>query len=215
MIAIKHSDWRRSCAQLLTALLVFSGACGHASVISLPLADAATAIDNGPEDGVFDEFSPVNFGAINENGFTSFRTAVDFGLAAIPKGSTINAANLSVVVNNYEGMRQVAVNGNVGGGTVQLNDFSSDQPIGGWTVPPVGVTTLNFDVTGFLSQLVSNNASFAGFNFREAPANTSNFLVMSLDMAGAAPTLSVDFSPPPASGGTFQYAFTNNDASRL
>src|SRR5204862_768764 len=58
-------------------------------------------------------------------------------------------------------------------------------------------------------------AAFAGFNFREEPANTNNFLVMSLDMAGGAPLLSVDFSPAPASASTFQYAFTNNDNPRL
>ena len=180
MSAIKHSNWKKSCAQFLSALLVFWGACGHASVITLPLADAATAIDNGPEDGVFDAFSPINFGSIDENGFASFRTALEFGVSAIPPGATINSAILSVVLNNFEGARQVAVNGYAGDGTVQLGDFATDGLVGAWTVPPAGATTLNLDVTGFLSQLVSNRATFAGFNFREEPANTSNFLVVSL-----------------------------------
>ena len=120
-----------------------------------------------------------------------------------------------MVLNNFEGLRQVAVNGYAGDGAVQLLDFATDGLVGASTVPPAGVATLNFDVTTFLSQLISNRAAFAGFNFREQPANTNNFLVMSLDMAGAAPALSVDFSPPPASASTFQYAFTNNDNPRL
>ena len=64
MSAINHADWKKSCAQFLTAFLVMRGACGLASVISLPLADAATAIDNGPEDGVFDAFSSINLGSL-------------------------------------------------------------------------------------------------------------------------------------------------------
>src|SRR5262245_49043047 len=38
-------------------------------VIDLTFVSAATAEDNGPQDGVFDSISPINFGLVNNNGF--------------------------------------------------------------------------------------------------------------------------------------------------
>src|SRR5438093_12268322 len=98
----------------------------RATVVGLNFVDAATATDDGPQDGVFDAFTPLNFGSVDNNGFISFRTALEFDISAIPPGAKINAATLTLYVNFVEGTRSLALNGYPGDGTVQLADFSRD-----------------------------------------------------------------------------------------
>ena len=75
------------------------------AVTNLNFVDAATALDNGPQDGVFDAFTPFNFGSVDNNGYSSFRTALEFDVSGIPPGSTIMAATLTLSVNFVEGTR--------------------------------------------------------------------------------------------------------------
>jgi hypothetical protein len=153
----------------------------------------ATGVDDGPQDGIFDSFTISNLGSVVNNGFTSFRTAFEFSLSALPMGSTINSANLTMVLYNYEGTRSIEVHGYTGDGTVQLSDLALNGLVGTASVAPSGVPTLFFDVTRFVADLVSNGGTFAGFNVREEPANTSNFVIMQLALSGV-PVLSIDFS---------------------
>ena len=76
---------------------------------------------------------------------------------------------------------------------MQLSDLALNRLIGTASVGPNGVQTLFFDVTDFVADLVSNSRTFAGFNVREEPANTSNFVIMQLALSGV-PVLSIDFS---------------------
>ena len=96
------------------------------TVMNFDYVDAATAVDIGPQDGVFDAFTEANFGSVVNNGFTSFRTAIEFDISTIPAGAVINAATLTLRGSIFEGPREVALHGYAGDGTVQLEDFSLD-----------------------------------------------------------------------------------------
>src|SRR5688500_14001867 len=62
------------------------------AAIHLDYIDIATGVDDGPQDGIFDTFTIPNLGSVNNNGFTSFRTAFEFNLADIPAGASIGQA---------------------------------------------------------------------------------------------------------------------------
>lgn len=180
---------------LLTILLgmAISSVTAHASVLILNYVAAATASDDGPEDGVFDRFRTGNFGSVVDNGYTGLRTATEFELAGIPAHSNITSAVLTFTIQNWEGTRSIAVNGYPGDGTITLGDFAYNDLLGRATLSTGGFT-LPVDVTQFVAGLVGQGTTFAGFNFRESPANTGNFLIMHMDMTGGtAPNLTVDY----------------------
>ena len=161
--------------------------------INLNYIAIGTGEDKGQQDGVFDAFAFS--GSVNNNGFTSLRTAFEFSLSGLPTGSTINSANLTMDLRNFEGTRSMQVHGYAGDGTVQLSDFALDGIVGTVSVGPVGTQRLTFDVTSFVAGLVASGQTFAGFNVREEPANTQNFVVMFLELAGGfLPRLSITFS---------------------
>ena len=183
----------------LCILAIFVGAFSlaipaHADALTLNVVSVATGADNGPQDGVFDTFTILNLGSVNNNGFTSFRTAFEFSLAGLPAGSTINSASLTMVLTNFEGTRALAVHGYAGDGMVQLSDFALNGLVGTVSVSPDGTQTLVVNVTSFVAELVANGGTFAGFNVREEPANSSNFQVMRLEGLPGLPRLSIDFS---------------------
>lgn len=176
-------------AGLLISVLIPTQA--SATVVDFRYTVAGTASDDGPQDGVFDAFSPLNFGSVNNNGFASFRTALEFDISAVPAGSEINAATLTIFVGFVEGARQIAVNGYAGDGIISLDDFSLNRLVGDATLNPPGSQAVIFDATAFLERLVTSGEPFAGFNIREDPANPSNFTVFFV--LDNAPLLSVDF----------------------
>jgi hypothetical protein len=184
--------WRRASRLVLAGLLltIFTHTEASATVIDLNLVAAATATDEGPQDGVFDAFAPFNFLSVNNNGFTSFRTALEFDIASVLAESTINAATLTMFVDFVEGTRQIELHGYAGDGTISLDDFSLDGVVASTTLNPPGGHAVLFDARAFLHSLVTSGEAFAGFNIREDPANPSNFIVLSF----AAPRLSVDFT---------------------
>ncbi|HJS17829.1 MAG TPA: hypothetical protein VJ785_03720 [Anaerolineales bacterium] len=161
---------------------------------SLNFVSAATGVDNGPQDGVFDSFTTLNLGSVNNNGFTSFRTAFEFSLSSFPPGSVITSARLTLLLSNFEGTRAIEVHGYAGDGSVQLSDFALNGRVATASVGPGGTQTLNIDVTPFVAELVENGRTFAGFTVREDPPNTSNFGVMRLEGLPGSPVLSVESS---------------------
>lgn len=165
-----------------------------ADEVNLDYMSADTASDNGPQDGVFDSFRPYNFGSVNNNGYTSFRTALEFDISTIPTGSVINSATLSFHAGCWEGERDIELHGYDGDGDIQLGDFALDGLVAGTTLNPTGVQAIVFDVQSFVAGLVTNGDSIAGFNLREEPANTANYLVMRFTMTGnQGPILFIDF----------------------
>ncbi len=181
---------RFSVLALLIMLLFSSGV--SADDINLNYVDANSGVDNGPQDGVFDSFSP-SLGAVTNNGWSSLRTAFEFNLSSLPPNATINSASLTINFQNTQGTRTLEMHGYAGDGTVQLSDFALNGLVAATSVgQKPGWQTLTFDVTSFVTGLVGNSETFAGFNFREEPANTSNYLVMYIDFLNLPPVLSIE-----------------------
>jgi PEP-CTERM motif len=181
-------------SSILGILLLFDSPAVAAQITFSPVVFEA-AVDDGPEDGIFDAFVDASqVGSVNDNGFTSFRTAFEFSLEGIPVESTINSATLMFRLQNSEGTRGVRVDGYAGDGAPNLTDFGLDNLLGSVSIGPDPFFPVNLDTTNFVSALFANGDGFAGFDVREDPANTSNFLVMFLDPRFV--SLSVDYTAP-------------------
>ena len=179
-------------------MLVMALSQASAATVNLGFVHAATAEDVGPQDGVFDVFSPFNLGSINNNGYTSLRTALEFDLSSIPFGAIVQNATLAAHIGWVDGTRSLGLHSYAGDGTIQLLDFSRDGLVGNAILTPRPSHDLVFDVTGFIRGLVGGGDAFAGFNFREDPANDVNFLIFRIDMTGPGePLLCVSFVPGP------------------
>src|SRR5687768_10468235 len=166
------------------------------STIHLDYVDLATGVDDGPQDGIFDSFTIPNLGSVNNNGFTSFRTAFEFNLADIPAGASIGQAQLTLNIGVFEGPRQIQLHIYPGDGTVQLSDFAATRVAGVTSVHPIGSQTLVFDVTSVMIGLLARGGTFAGFTVREEPPNAPNYTVMFMPLFNL-PRLSIQL----ASGG--------------
>jgi hypothetical protein len=193
----------------LLAFFVYSQA--GAETVALNFVDANTANDYGPQDGIFDGFE--NFASINNNGFASYRTALEFDISWVPSGSTINSATLYAYIGFVDGgdnqvPRYVALHGYVGDGVVQLEDFSRDGLVDSVPLSVVHECPVEFNVGGIITRLVTNGEKFVGFNLREDPANDSNFGVIGLD-ADIVAFLSIDFTPPTSPQYYFDPAVVN------
>ena len=178
----------------LGMLLVFVSPA-HADLIVLTPTDFGAGEDVGPQDGIYDAFIPFNVGSVVNNGFTSFTTAMEFNLGAIPAGSTINSAMLTTFINNVDGARSLQVNGYAGDGSVQLTDFSIESLVANFTIGP-SPTPLITDTTSMVAGILAANGQFAGFNVQEDPPNVPNFLVMSLEQSST--SLAIDYTAPVA-----------------
>ncbi len=204
---VRSKKWRIVMLAVLGWLVLSVPAKVRGAAITLPFAAEATAVDDGPQDGVFDAFAPLNLGSVVNNGWTSFRTAIEFDLRALPAGAIINSASFNATLYNPEGTRQIALHGYAGDGTVHLSGFALGGLVGTQPVGPTP-TALSFDVTGFLAGLQNSGAAFAGFNIREDLANEFNYRVMFLGQGPSdAPALSVDYIivPEPSSLAIFGF----------
>jgi len=188
---------RLICSTAISVGLLLHAAPAPADVIALNFIAAATGEDAGPQDGVFDGFAPFNLGSVNNNGWTSLRTAFEFDLSGVPTGSTITSAQLIMDLSNWGGARTIQVHGYAGDGTVQLADFARDALLATAGVNPTGTQRLTLDVTSYVGGLAASGQTFAGFNVREEPANDVNYVVMNLEgvTAGYFPQLSIEFTP--------------------
>ncbi len=200
-----QNRWFLNCVVMTVLGIVFTMSLALKPVFAdsinvLPI-DANSARDSGPQDGVFDFFvTGINGGQLFNNGFNESRVAFEFDISAVPAGSTINTATLTMSIRNFEGNRSLQLHSYTGVGVVQLSDFSIDAPFVATTLGPVGETVLTFDIKSMIESLVNNGQTIAGFNFRESPANCCNFLVMHVmslntSFPGSILELSVDYSP--------------------
>jgi len=182
---------------LATALgiLLGFGSPANATLIILSPSDFATGEDFGPQDGIYDAFAPFNLGSVNNNGFISFTTAMEFSLGAIPAGSTVNSATLTTFINNSEGARDLQINGYAGDGSVQLADFAIESLVANFNIGP-GFSPLIVDTTSLVTSILAANGQFGGFNVQEDPPNVLNFLVMSLEQPLT--SLAIDYTAPVA-----------------
>lgn len=171
--------------------------CASVAAADFSFVDAATGVDNPNQDGVFDGFTEPNYGSIDNNGGTSFRTAMEYDISSIPAGSTVHSATLTIRIDAVNGTRTLALNSYSGDGHVQLADFSRDGFATSMPLSPPGNQTLVFNVSGAVQSLVDNGDAYAGFNFREDPANTANFLVFDIEMTSPGPVLTVNYEAVP------------------
>ena len=174
-----------------------------AATIDLAYVAAATAIDEGPQDGTFDaELGGDSLGQVDNNGFVNIRTAFEFSLATLPDGAAVQSATLSLVMNAGEGPRQIEFHGYEGDGVAGLDDMAMDGLIDSVSLGPGFGIALAIDVTAYIDALVNSGAGFAGFNVREEPANAASFVIADIVMQGGArPELSVTFVPLPGAFG--------------
>lgn len=180
-------------ASMIGILVLFHSPAG-ATLITLSPTDFNTAVDNGPQDGIYDAFTPLNLGSVLNNGFTSFTTAMEFDISAIPVGSTINSATLNLFVNNFEGFRSLQINGWFGDGAVQLGDFAIDDHLASFNINTGISIPLITDATNFVANVLAGSGQAAGFNVQEDPPPASNFLIMSIQQSPT--SLSIDYTAP-------------------
>jgi hypothetical protein len=179
---------------LVIGLLVFTSGFAATTVYVYPAA-VKSATDEGPQDGVFDvEYTPVPPYLINNNGWTSLATALEFDLSAIPADVTIVSAQLTVGVGTIEGNRSLAISGYSGSGSAALADFSAGALLAEKSVPAGGTSTFTLDVTTFVADLIGGGHAFAGFNLRESPANAYGWQVMVMNwQPDVSPVLTVQY----------------------
>jgi hypothetical protein len=100
MSALAHSTPQRIVRLGLVAGLLAGGQLARADgTLDLTSVAANTATDEGPQDGTFAAFAPFNFGSVNDNGWTSFRTALEFSLSGLPPASALTSAKLRFVLS--------------------------------------------------------------------------------------------------------------------
>jgi hypothetical protein len=196
-------------ASIVAAVFMVAGHA-TAAVLELSPCDIKTARDNGPQDGIFDEFAPFNLGSIVNNGFTSFATSMQFCLPALPPGATVNSATVLFSIRNFDGAnRGLGSAIYAGDGTIDLSDFVPAD-ISATTLVPLGVTPFAEDISGLLPSL----GAFVGYTLYEDPANTENYGVMAVALIQtvdqAPPLLRLDYTvvPEPAMLGLLAFALT-------
>ena len=133
-----------------------------ADTITLYPTDIASGKDNGPKDGIFDEFYNPGFPSLYDNGFSEGRICVEFDLSAIR--APVLQATLKCNAKQSNDAALITIYGYSGNGQIELSDFANTgNALGTMT----GIPELNsLAVTGFISSLPDN--SYAGFNFDEA-----------------------------------------------
>jgi hypothetical protein len=154
-----------------------------AATFSLPPTITFEVIDGGYDgdsfDGLGDELFPGNFSTvvrgtigeaaefaeINIESFSSAPNTV-ISSAIFQVGITFGVIGLGVN-SNYANPGSLGIFGYVGNGTAEVSDFEA-----GILLSSVDISSsssgdiLNFDVTSFINQRVSNGDAFAGFGIR-------------------------------------------------
>jgi len=177
---MKHQSRRT-----IGSLLLVSVFCGTAA-----LADSIFTIENPPVD--FEVIDAEPFDGIGDNGpYSTFNDALlgtegearsmaefDISPFSLPPGEFVSAATFEVRITavdvfglgvDGETPDNLVVDGYVGNGIAQLSDFQAgDGNVLDWVATPnpwVG-QVVDFDVTSFVTDLVSAQESFAGLTIR-------------------------------------------------
>ena len=165
-----------------TSILIFVCGFGIATAEQLQLTPVVqgSAVDQGPQDGVFDAISaPPNDRQLNNNGFEENRFAFEFDMDIVPVGAEILSAEVQVCISNFEGSRDVELHGYDANGMLELDDYVRNGFIGNKILQPTGFQILFFDVTNNIARITGNAIGFAGYNLRDVfIAGRPNFLGM-------------------------------------
>ena len=147
--------------------LTLKGTAGqpNTSRISMPSGARATATDNGPADGVFDEIVPGNY--FSWNGYTESRHAVEFDGSGF--SPAIASATLRIESNGYvDGPRYLRVDGYTANGAIELADFVNENLLDSAAVDP-NYEIIELDVTEFVLDKIRREEYGPGFVLRESP----------------------------------------------
>lgn len=174
----------------LAAALIMSVSTGmiaaSADTLKLPYTIAASGIDSGQQDGVYDVLildGEPNFGTVTDNGYTSYRTAFEYDLSQY-KG-TVDSATLTFSIGNPEGQRQIEIHSYEGDGQAKLEDFAKDGFEASVPLAPDINTnkTIVIDVTETVLASYQAKQRYLGVSVREMPSNPpNNYVVMGIGM---------------------------------
>lgn len=170
--------------------------CQAAFAAILDPVDAASGIDWGPKDGVYDAFvNPGNLSLV-DNGFTEIRFAAEFDLTGLPPV-------LSAKLQFYRAFESAVVDiyGYAGDGTVSLADIGTTSLLlvddllvsGPGQLGGCDDICVSVDVTSFVQ---SGAEGFVGFSWDEESARTLTNIYPGV-------RLSVELAPEPSTWGLF------------
>ena len=182
--------------------VVILGAAAQGSaqqVVVLTPSILATAQDQGPQDGVFDNYeNPAGYARVTNNGWTSLRGELAFSLAEIPSGTTVTAATLSFHIGPWEANeampRYVVVHGYGGDGVLALSDFARTGFVGSFVFSSPEWRLVSLDITGLVADVRFGGLGFVEVIVREEPKNGANYVIMSVETA----SIAVTYTPRPA-----------------
>jgi hypothetical protein len=137
----------------------------------------------GTSEGIFTILlkpSDANGDTVNNNGFGEYRVFFEFDISEVTSGVTLTSARLNLILASFEGadQRMIELHSYVGDGAAQLSDLEANGLVAAEVIPTNGNNPYSFDVLTAIENFAIQGESHAGFNLREAPANTANFALM-------------------------------------
>ena len=139
----------------------------------------------GTSEGIFTVLlnpSDANGDSVNNNGVGENRVFFEFDISEVTSGVTLTSARLNLNLESFEGanQRMIELHSYVGDGAAQLSDLEANGLVAAEVVPANGNNPYSFDVRTAIEDFAIQGESHAGFNLREAPANTANFTGMAV-----------------------------------
>lgn len=200
----------RRTISLFSLAFVFGSTPGLAQstfIIADPPVDFEV-IDAEPFDGIGDNgpYPTFNDGVLGTEGEARSMAEFDISTFSVPPGETISTATLEVRITSAgvfglgvdgEVPDGLAVDGYVGNGTAELSDFQAgDGNVLDWVATPdpyVG-QVVSFDVTPFVTDLVSAQEPFMGLTVRAV-----SFGGLMMEEGAGFPKLTIQTTPVAAS----------------
>jgi hypothetical protein len=196
---------------ILLTLGTYSEQSCRAETISLgPIADRSA--DDANRDGVWDTWQPLNEVLLAYHGtptsYNDIRAALEFDMASIPAGSTINSATLKVrdggASDSHE--RTLQFNSYVGNGVLEFADFAVNNQIGP-LYDPFGPDDhsgyYNVPATSSIQSLIQSSSRYAGFMIRNISQSQTAFKSSRTSSPADRPALVIDYTlvPEPSAFG--------------
>ena len=144
-----------------------------------------------------------------------WRFPMEFDISAIPGGSIVNSATLTVTPASiflFEGSPfHLDLYSYTADGTVTLSDMTGGSALSSVGITTTALSTISFDVTSLLSTLVSGSIDDVGLRLQQSevpsslPAFAANVTGIELFTSNDStpsrrPTLTVDYVPEPTTG---------------
>jgi hypothetical protein len=154
---------------LLAGAALLLGALQPASAALLTLSAIGAGGRDLGANGTFDQLltGPLAYNTGRDMSGAERRWAMEFDLSGLPTGAVINSVSLNLRTASSSAVGQTALFGYLGDGVMGLTDMTAGSLVMNFT--PTTFLTVDYDVTGFVSNLNGQGASWAGFNLRQIP----------------------------------------------